>query len=88
MQNPEFNEYLADMGMYIDWKMVFDMYMMASEWKDGDDIIKPSDSADGSPPTGQDAAATARPDADSDGAERSESAAETGSTTSSNLITG
>ena len=41
MQNPEFNEYLADMGLYIDWKMVFDMYMMASEWKDGDDIIKP-----------------------------------------------
>lgn len=41
MQNPEFNEYLADMGLYIDWQMVFNMYMMASEWKDGDDIIKP-----------------------------------------------
>ena len=41
MQNPEFNEYLADMGLFIDWQMVFNMYMMASEWKDGDDIIKP-----------------------------------------------
>ena len=41
MQNPEFNEYLADMGLYIDWKQVFDMYMMASEWKDGRDIVKP-----------------------------------------------
>ena len=41
MQNPEFNEYLADMGLYIDYKQIFDMYMMASEWKDGRDIVKP-----------------------------------------------
>jgi len=41
MQNPGFNEYLADMGMYIDWKTVFDMWLMASEWKDSQDIIKP-----------------------------------------------
>lgn len=41
MQNPGFNEYLADMGLYIDWKIVFDMWLMASEWKDGGDIVKP-----------------------------------------------
>ncbi len=41
MQNPGFNEYLADMGQYIDWKTVFDMWLMASEWKDSQDIIKP-----------------------------------------------
>jgi hypothetical protein len=41
MQNPGFNEYLADIGQYIDWKTVFDMWLMASEWKDSQDIIKP-----------------------------------------------
>lgn len=41
MTNPQFNEYLADIGMYIDWKQVFDMWLMASEWKDRQDIVKP-----------------------------------------------
>ena len=40
MGNPQFNEYLADMGMFIDWEVVFDMWLMASEWKDRQDIIK------------------------------------------------
>jgi hypothetical protein len=40
MQNPGFNEYLADLGLYIDWETIFDMWLMASEWKNGQDIIK------------------------------------------------
>jgi hypothetical protein len=41
MQNPEFNEYLADMGKYIDWEVIFQMYFEASEWKNSQDVIKP-----------------------------------------------
>ena len=40
MTNPQFNEFLADQGMYIDWEQIFDMWLMASEWKDRQDIIK------------------------------------------------
>lgn len=40
MMNPAFNEFLADTGKYIDYDVVFDMWLMASEWKDRQDIIK------------------------------------------------
>ena len=40
MTNPQFNEYLADIGLFIDWEQIFDMWLMASEWKDRQDIIK------------------------------------------------
>lgn len=46
MQNPEFNEYLASIGYKIDWIEVFRMYMKASEWKNGSDIIVPLTAAE------------------------------------------
>ena len=39
--NPQFLEYLADMGYYVDQLTLLDMWMMASEWKDRQDLIKP-----------------------------------------------
>ncbi len=39
--NPQFLEYLADMGFYVDQLTLLDMWMMASEWKDRQDLIKP-----------------------------------------------
>ena len=39
--NPQFLEYLADLGYYVDQLTLLDMWMMASEWKDRQDLIKP-----------------------------------------------
>lgn len=39
--NPQFLEFLADQGYYVDQLTLLDMWMMASEWKDRQDLIKP-----------------------------------------------
>lgn len=42
LDNPQFGTSLADINEeYIDYKVIFDMWMEASEWKNGMDIIKP-----------------------------------------------
>lgn len=42
LDNPQFATSLADVNEeYIDYKVIFDMWMEASEWKNGNDIIKP-----------------------------------------------
>jgi hypothetical protein len=42
LDNPQFGSSLADINEeYIDYKVIFDMWMEASEWKNGMDIIKP-----------------------------------------------
>jgi hypothetical protein len=41
LDNPQLASSLADMGLYIDFDVVFKMWMEASEWKNGSDIVKP-----------------------------------------------
>jgi hypothetical protein len=46
LDNPQFGTSLADINEeYIDYKVIFDMWMEASEWKNGMDIIKPMTAA-------------------------------------------
>jgi hypothetical protein len=46
LDNPQFGTSLADINeQYIDYKVIFDMWMEASEWKNGADIIKPMTAA-------------------------------------------
>ena len=46
LDNPQFSEALADVNEeYVDYKVIFDMWMEASEWKNGQDIIKPMTAA-------------------------------------------
>src|ERR1700689_2465551 len=41
LANPQFLEFLADQGYYVDQLTLLDMVMMASDWKDRRDLIKP-----------------------------------------------
>lgn len=41
LDNPQLQTALSDMGLYIDFDVVFKMWMEASEWKNGQDIVKP-----------------------------------------------
>jgi hypothetical protein len=42
LENPQIQDSLADINEeYIDWKVICDMWIEASEWKDKNDIIKP-----------------------------------------------
>jgi hypothetical protein len=46
LDNPQFGTSLADINEeYIDYKVIFNMWMEASEWKNGMDIIKPMTAA-------------------------------------------
>jgi hypothetical protein len=46
LDNPQIQESLADINEeYIDFKPIIDMWMEASEWKNGQDIIKPMTAA-------------------------------------------
>lgn len=40
LENPQLTSALSDMGLYIDYDVVFKMWMEASEWKNGQDIVK------------------------------------------------
>lgn len=40
LDNPQLAESLSDMGLYIDFEVIFKMWMEASEWKNGQDIVK------------------------------------------------
>jgi hypothetical protein len=40
LQNPQLTQALADMGLYIDWEVIFKMWAQASEWKNPQDIVK------------------------------------------------
>ena len=40
LDNPQLQTALSDMGLYIDFDVVFKMWMEASEWKNGNDIVK------------------------------------------------
>jgi hypothetical protein len=40
LDNPQLASSLSDMGLYIDFEVVFKMWMEASEWKNSDDIVK------------------------------------------------
>lgn len=41
-QNPEIQQFLAEVqGQYIDWTVILNMWLEASEWKDRQDVIKP-----------------------------------------------
>ena len=40
LDNPQLASSLSDMGLYIDFEVVFKMWMEASEWKNADDIVK------------------------------------------------
>ena len=40
LDNPQLATSLSDMGLYIDFEVVFKMWMEASEWKNADDIVK------------------------------------------------
>lgn len=40
LDNPQLQSALSEMGLYIDFQVVFKMWMEASEWKNGDDIVK------------------------------------------------
>src|SRR5208282_2675436 len=41
LQNPQLTQALGDMGLYIDWDVIFKMWAQASEWKNPQDIVKP-----------------------------------------------
>ena len=41
LANPQFLEFLADQGYYVDQLTLLDMVMMASDWKDRRDLVKP-----------------------------------------------
>ena len=40
LDNPQLASSLSDMGLYIDFDVIFKMWMEASEWKNGNDIVK------------------------------------------------
>ncbi len=40
LDNPQLTQALGEMGLYIDYNVVFKMWMEASEWKNGQDIVK------------------------------------------------
>jgi hypothetical protein len=41
LDNPQLTQALGEMDLYIDYSVVFKMWMEASEWKNGQDIVKP-----------------------------------------------
>jgi hypothetical protein len=41
LDNPQLTQALGEMGLYIDYQVVFKMWMEASEWKSSQDIVKP-----------------------------------------------
>ena len=41
LDNPQLTQALGEMDLYIDYNVVFKMWMEASEWKNGQDIVKP-----------------------------------------------
>lgn len=40
LDNPQLTQALSDMDLYIDYDVIFKMWMEASEWKNGQDIVK------------------------------------------------
>jgi hypothetical protein len=41
LDNPQLTQALGEMGLYIDYQVIFKMWMEASEWKSSQDIVKP-----------------------------------------------
>jgi hypothetical protein len=41
LDNPQLTQALGEMDLYVDYNEVFKMWMQASEWKNGNDIVKP-----------------------------------------------
>jgi len=41
LDNPQLTQALGEMNLYIDYDVIFKMWMEASEWKNGQDIVKP-----------------------------------------------
>jgi hypothetical protein len=41
LENPQLTQALGDLDLFIDYSVIFKMWMEASEWKNGQDIVKP-----------------------------------------------